>query len=115
MQTMDGASRVDFTASIISSSDCSRKAFITRGRLMVIQATWSFTSNRMSLNFFLPAAMELFSVQWSIVLADGTDHARHAHPVLLGELGELGGVPVVLDDVLLAHAAGECGRPHGFL
>ncbi len=45
---MDGSSRVDHTASIISSSVCSRNAFSTRGRLMVIQATWSFTSKRMS-------------------------------------------------------------------
>ena len=44
MQAIEGSSRVDFTASIISSSVCSRNAFITRGRLMVIQATWSFTS-----------------------------------------------------------------------
>jgi hypothetical protein len=44
MQAIEGSSRVDRTASIISSSVCSRKAFITRGRLMVIQATWSFNS-----------------------------------------------------------------------
>ena len=44
MQAIEGSSRVDLTAWIISSSVCSRNAFITRGRLMVIQATWSFTS-----------------------------------------------------------------------
>jgi hypothetical protein len=38
-QTIDGSSRVDFSASIISSSDCSRNAFSTRGRLIVIHAT----------------------------------------------------------------------------
>ena len=43
-QTIDGSSRVDFSASIISSSVCSRNAFSTRSRLMVIHATWSFTS-----------------------------------------------------------------------
>jgi len=41
---MEGSSRVDLSASIISSSDCSRKALSTRGRLMVTHATWSFTS-----------------------------------------------------------------------
>src|SRR3990172_1430833 len=45
---MDGSSRVERSAWIISSRLCSRKAFWTRGRLMVTQATPSFTSKRMS-------------------------------------------------------------------
>ena len=38
-QTIDGSSRVDFSASIIWSSVCSRNEFRTRGRLMVTHAT----------------------------------------------------------------------------
>src|SRR5688572_24219231 len=49
--TMVGSSRVDLSASIISSSVCSRKALSTRSRLIVIHATWSLTSYRMSRYF----------------------------------------------------------------